>query len=115
MYLKLKENRTFTIPETNIVRTATNEDYPIAKIYNLSLRSEGNDFVGDFELLFYWDMNARTFFYKEFAVLTPEIINQYRTISIPSGRTEIDIAQTIQALVYGYLQTTFEDWELVLI
>jgi hypothetical protein len=112
MYLRLKENHTFTEEKTGVSKIATPEDYPIARIYDLSIASQGEGFSGSFYLNFFWQYQHEFPFYTKFIQLPVEVIEVYKTITIPEGVTEIDIAKTIQTLVYNYLLTLFPDWEL---
>jgi hypothetical protein len=113
MFLKLKTDCTFTEQKTGITKTATAEDYPIAKIHNLQIASESNGFSGMFYLLFFWNFTHEFPFHTQQVSLPSEIIEEYRIVSIPNDVLEVDVAMLIQELVYNYLLTVFIDWELV--
>ena len=109
MFLKLKENCSFTDNNTGI----TSGDC-IGKIYQLTITSNNRVFSGHFYFLVYFNDNSNNPFYSQLIELTDEIIKNYCIIDVAniSGDT-IDLINVIEDLCYQYLLTLFPDWEIV--
>jgi hypothetical protein len=109
MYLKLKDGKTFVNPNNGVLITHGSpiECDPILVINNQQNIQSATGYATRFYLLIYWNFEMlntdKQPFYVQEITASEESVNQFGTIPIPEGMTEVNIPNLILLQLYTYV------------